>query len=96
MSLISRFLQKLAETRDGDGSLLDHATIVTGSGMSNGNAHSHVGIPFVVAGGDVRGGRHVVHTRQSETPHANLMLTIAQKAGVQIDKFGLSNGTVDL
>jgi hypothetical protein len=38
----------------------------------------------------------VVYSRQAETPHANLMLTIAQKAGVKIDKFGLSNGTVDL
>ncbi|MGB7218192.1 MAG: DUF1552 domain-containing protein [Vicinamibacterales bacterium] len=96
MSLLSRFLQKLAETPDGDGSLLDHSTILAGSGMSNGNAHSHVGIPFVVAGNGVKGGRHIVHSRQAETPHANLMLTIAQKAGVQIDRFGLSNGTVDL
>ena len=94
MSLLSRFLQKMQDTPDGDGSLLDHSSILIGSGMSTGNVHSHVSLPFVVVGGGVKGGRHVVEPR--ETPHANLMLTLGQKAGVQMEKFGLSTSTVDL
>ena len=94
VSLFSKFLQKLAKTQDGDGSLLDHSTLVFGSGMSIGNGHSHISLPFVVAGADVNGGRHIVEKR--ETPHGNLLLTVGQKAGVPLDRFGLSTGTVDL
>ena len=94
MTLLSRFLQKMQDTPDGDGSLLDHSSIVIGSGMSTGNVHSHVSLPFVVLGGGVKGGRHVVEKR--ETPHANLLLTLGQRAGVPMERFGLSTSTVDL
>jgi hypothetical protein len=96
MLLLSQFLQKLGQTPDGDGTLLDHSMITIGSGMSNGNAHSHVGIPFVVAGNGVKGGRHLLYPRAAETPHANLLLTVAQHAGVDLGQFGLSRATVEL
>jgi len=93
VGLFSTFLDRLQNTQDGDGTLLDHSRIVFGSGMSTGNVHSHIALPFVVAGA-VNGGRHLMQPR--ETPHGNLLLTVAQWQGLEIDKFGLSNGTVDL
>ena len=48
---IAYFLQKLADTPDGDGTLLDHSLVVYGSGMSNPNQHDHHPLPMLLAGG---------------------------------------------
>jgi hypothetical protein len=91
------FLEKLRSTPDGDGSLLDHSMIMYGSGMGNGNVHSHDPLPTLVAGGacgQIKGNRHV--KVPAHTPLANLLVTISGKAGVEVDKIGNSNGRVDL
>ena len=59
---IAYLLRKLADTPDGDGSLLDHSLIVYGSGMANPNQHDHDPLPMLVAGGGsgrLQGGRHI-------------------------------------
>lgn len=93
VSLFAYFLEKLKATPDGDGSLLDHAAILYGSGMSNSDIHDHVNLPVLVAGGAVKqqkGGRHL---RYSEpTPLANLHLTVLDQVGVKIDRFADSKG----
>jgi hypothetical protein len=89
------FLDRLRSTADGDGSLLDHVTIVYGAGMSDGNSHSPDNLPILVAGGgagQLEGGRHL---RFAEgTPVANLHATLLPKLGVQADRFGNSTGTL--
>jgi hypothetical protein len=90
VSLFAYFLEKLKATRDGDGSLLDHTLYLYGSGMSNGDKHDHVNLPILVAGG--KGGKHVRYEKPA--PLANLHLTLLDKAGVQVDKFADSTGTV--
>ena len=95
--LFAKFLERLRAVPDGDGSLLDHAIVVYGSGMSNGNGHTPYPLPHVVAGGGagrLRGNRHVVAPEQS--PNANLMLALAHKFEVDLDRFGVSRGSVDL
>jgi len=96
VSLFADFLQRLAETPEGDGSLLDHVLYLYGSGMGNPNVHDHTNLPILVAGGAVgkmRGGRHL---RYSEpTPLANLHLTLLEKVGVPVESFADSNGRVD-
>ena len=96
VSLFAEFLQKLAATPEGDGSLLDHVLYLYGSGMGNPNVHDHVNLPIIVAGGaagNMRGGRHL---RYSEpTPLANLHLTLLVKVGVRLDSFADSDGKVD-
>ena len=96
VSLFADFLESLQATKEGDGSLLDHALYLYGSGMGNPNVHDHVNLPILVAGGaagNMRGGRHL---RYSEpTPLANLHLTLLDKVGVKLDSFADSNGTVD-
>ena len=72
IELLSYFVEKLAATPDGDGSLLDHSMVLHGSGMCNGNLHDHKNLPLVLLGGgsgQLRGGRHIKYTEL--TPMAN-------------------------
>ena len=88
-------LGKLKATPDGDGSLLNHSLYLYGSGMSNADIHDHVNLPILVAGGAAgrhKGGRHVKYAEP--TPLANLHLTLLEKAGVHLDSFADSQGTV--
>jgi hypothetical protein len=96
VSLFAEFLQKLAATPEGDGSLLDHVLYLYGSGMGNPNIHDHVNLPIIVAGGaagKMQGGRHIRY--KDATPLANLHLTLLEKVGVRLDSFADSAGKVD-
>src|SRR5579872_2248795 len=93
VGLMAYFLGRLKATPDGDGNLLDHSLILYGSGMSNSNVHNHSPLPVFVAGGAagrMNGGRHVKYPEN--TPMANLLLTILEKAGVHQDSVGDSTG----
>jgi uncharacterized protein DUF1552 len=97
VTLFGRFLQKLRDTPDGDGSLLDHSLMVYGSGMANGNQHTHNPLPTLVVGGANgrhRGNRHLVP--EKNTPMGNFLLAVLDKAGVDADAVGLSTGRVEL
>jgi hypothetical protein len=92
--LFAYFLEKLKATPDGDGTLLDHSSIMYGGALSDGNQHSNVNLPLLVAGGKGRGGRHV--KVESGTPVTNLFVSLMNGAGIEVDKFGDSNGRVNL
>jgi hypothetical protein len=97
VTLFSRFLEKMRNTPDGDGSLLDHALLVYGSGMANGNQHTHNPLPTVVVGGangSHRGNRHLLP--EKNTPMGNFLLAVVDKAGVEAESVGLSTGRLDL
>lgn len=94
VSLFGKFLERLRSVPDGDGSLLDHSLILFGSGMSESNTHSRLDIPTLLVGGEIEGNRHIQTAK--ETPFANLLLTLGNRYGAEMDKFGISNGTVDL
>jgi hypothetical protein len=90
------FVKKMAETPDGQGSLLDHSIFMYGSNMSNSDRHDNYPEPNIVVGGGngkMRlGGQHIVLPER--TPIANLHLTLLQKVGVERDRFGDSTGTI--
>ena len=95
VSLFARFVEKLRSTPDGDGSLLDHSTILYGSNMSNSNAHDHFPLPNLViggAGGRLKGGRHLKYP--DHTPMSNLLVTLLDKTGVRMDTLGDSTGSL--
>src|SRR5438067_13496055 len=95
VQMFAKFLEKLQATPDGDGTLLDHATIMYGAGMADSNSHSPIDIPLVLAGGGagrLKGGRHV---RFRNVPLANLHLTLLDQFGVRIDRIGDSTGPID-
>ena len=96
MSLFSDFLQRMKDTPDGDGSLLDHSLYLYGSGIGNPNVHDHTNLPILVAGGaagGMKGGRHIKYDKPR--PLANLHLTLLDKVGVHLDSFADSNGKID-
>jgi hypothetical protein len=93
VGLLAHLLERLKATPDGDGNLLDHSLILYGSGMSNSNVHNHAPLPVRVAGGaagKMQGGRHVKYPEN--TPMANLLMTILDKAGIPQQSVGDSTG----
>jgi hypothetical protein len=93
IGLFADYLEKLRNTPDGDGSLLDHVIILFGSGISNSDRHTHGPLPtFLVGGGagTLKGGRHLVYPEH--TPLTNLQLTLLRNLGVPAEKLGDSNG----
>ena len=96
VSLFAEFLQKLKDTPEGGGSLLDHVLYMYGSGMGNPNLHDHTKLPILVAGGaagNMQGGRHLRY--EQPTPLANLHVTLLDKVGVRLETFADSTGTVN-
>ena len=91
VALFAYFVEKLHSTPDGDGSLLDHATYLYGSGMGNPDVHDHTNLPIVVVGG--KGGLHIKYG--NPTPLANVHLTLLEKAGIHQESFGDSTGVVE-
>ena len=95
--LFAQYLAKLHATPDGDGSLLDHTTILYGSGISNSSRHSGDNLPLLLVGGGAgtwRGGRHVRFTGKSTM--ANLHVALLDKLGVPVEKHGGSTGKLTL
>jgi hypothetical protein len=95
ITLLAYFLEKLRSTPDGDGSLLDHVTILYGAGMSDGNQHAPEDLPILLLGGNggqLKGGRHVRYP--ANTPLSNLHVTILDTLGVHVDRFGDSAGAL--
>jgi hypothetical protein len=90
-------LKKLADTPDGDGSLLDNSVLLYGSGMSNSNQHDHDPLPILVAGragGALKGGRHL--RAGNDVPLSNLQLALLRKMGVPAQSFGDSTAAFDI
>ncbi|MFN9458696.1 MAG: DUF1552 domain-containing protein [Acidobacteriota bacterium] len=92
VELFSYFVERLKSIPDGDGTLLDHSTILYGGAISDGNQHSNHNLPLVMAGraGGLRGGRHV--EAEAKTPAANLFVDILNRSGVEVESFGDSTG----
>ena len=97
MQEFSRFLGKMRDTKDVDGKpLLENSMILYGSGHSDGNRHTHVNLPLILAGsggGKLTPGRFV---QANAKPASNLFLSLADRMGVQgLKRFGDSTGRFD-
>ena len=95
VSLFAYLLEKLKSTQDGDGTLLDHSMYLLGSGMGNPDVHDHTNLPIVLAGGGagtITGGQHINY--RELTPLANLLLTLLDHVGVDVDRFADSTGRI--
>jgi hypothetical protein len=93
LSLFTKFLTKLQNTPDGDGSVLDHSVLLYGSNMSNSNAHNHFPLPNLLIGGGqgrMKGGRHLKY--DDHTPMTNLLMTTLDKVGIELESLGDSTG----
>jgi hypothetical protein len=91
--VFAKFIDKLSKTEDGDGSLLDHSIILYGSNMSNSDLHNNDPLPNAILGhgyGRIKGGQHLQFPK--DTPHANLLVTLLNRAGVPVEQLGNSTG----
>jgi hypothetical protein len=96
-AMVAYFLQKLASTPEGDGTLLDHSLVLYGTNMGDSNQHIHYDVPHVLAGGAsgrLRGGRHLKY-RSRTVPTGNLLLSILDMFGIQRDAIGDSTGHLE-
>jgi len=97
IDLLARFADRLKSIPDGDGNLLDHSLLLQGSGLSNSDQHSHIDLPLVLLGGGagtVKGGRHLRFPK--DTPMNNLHMSMLDKVGVPVEKFGDATGRLTL
>ena len=93
MSVYAHLIEKMKNTPDGDGTLLDHAILLYGAGMGDGDHHTPVNLPVAIVGGGcgkMKGGRHLKY--ELNTPFMNAGLSILDKVGVDVDKVGDSTG----
>jgi hypothetical protein len=92
---LAYLINRLKNTPDGDGTLLDHSMILYGSSINDGNRHTHTDLPLALIGGGngkLKGGRHIRYA--PETPMTNLLLAMLDKAGVHTDQLGDSTGVL--
>jgi hypothetical protein len=93
--VFAKFVERLKNMNDGDGSMLDHSIVLFGSNMANSDAHDADPLPQMLVGrggGTVKGGQHLNYKK--DTPHANLLVTILDRAGIPADDFkGFADAT---
>jgi uncharacterized protein DUF1552 len=97
VSMVPYFLEKLKNTRDEDGSLLENTLVIYGSPMGNSNVHNHKRCPLFLAGrmgGRLKGNVHL--KAEDGTPMANVFLTLMHGLGLEDAAFGDSTGEFDL
>jgi hypothetical protein len=95
-NIFCHFLDRLAATQEGDGTLLDHSMIMYGSGLADGNRHDHHNLPILIAGGacgTIRPGRHIRYPK--ETPLANLYLGMLHRLDGEAKSFSDSTGPLE-
>jgi len=93
--VFARFVERMAKTQEGDGSLLDHSMILFGSNMSDSNRHNNDPLPSAILGhahGRIKGGQHVHYPQDSR--HADLLLTLLERTEIPIESLGDSGGTL--
>ena len=97
VKLTSEYLAKLAATADGDGSLLDHTTLLYGTCLSNSTQHAGDNVPLLLLGGGagrLKGGRHLKYA--SDTSNANLLVTLMDKFDMPVERIGNSSGRLSI
>lgn len=96
--MLAYYLEKMRSTPDGDGSLLDHAMILYGGALSDGNLHLYTNLPLLLVAGratGIQGGHHIRYP--NGTPMNNLLLTMLDRANVpHVESLGDSTGRLEL
>jgi len=90
MDQVAYYLKRMSETKDGENSLLDSTLVLAGASLADPNNHDHRNLPVLVAGGLIKGNRHVVV--EKDTPMTNMMLSLMDTLGVHADNLGDSTG----
>ena len=97
VAMLAHFVEKLAKTPDGDGTLLDHSLVLYGTNMGNSNQHRHEDVPHVLVGGangKLKGGRHLAYPTKT-VPTGNLLLSVLDMFDIHQDSIGDSTGRLE-
>lgn len=96
MSYFAKFLDRLQNTPDpqGSGTMLDNTMVLFGSPMNDGSSHTTDNLPLLLAGGGFKHGKHIKY--QERMPMCNLLLTMGQNFGLEIDQFNVSTGALKI
>ena len=90
---MARFAKRIQGMKEGEGSILDSAIILYGSNMANSDRHNNDPVPQAIIGkgcGRIKGGQHLHYPQDSQ--HANMLVTVLQRAGVPVEKIADSTG----
>jgi len=90
MEQVAYYLKRMSETKEGEGNLLDHTLVMAGASLADPNRHDHRDLPVIVAGGLIKGNRHVIVDK--DTPMTNMMLSLMDTLGVEVQSIGDSSG----
>jgi hypothetical protein len=90
MEQVAYYLKRISETKDGEKPLIETTMLLAGASLADPNRHDHRSLPVLVAGGLIKGNRHV--TVDKDTPMTNMMLAMMDTLGVHADKIGDSTG----
>jgi hypothetical protein len=94
IKLVRDLLGKLKQTKEDGSNLLDRTTFFLGSNLGDGSSHSVKNLPVLLAGGGFRHGQHLHFDPQNPPPLCNLYVSMLQRLGVEVDKFGTGTGTL--
>ena len=86
----NEFLNKLTSIKEAGKTLLDHTAVLFGSNLGNASSHDWRNLPIILAGGGYKHGSYVAHDAKDNTPFANVFVSLAQRMGLEIDRFGSS------
>ncbi|GGF70748.1 hypothetical protein GCM10011338_23640 [Alteromonas lipolytica] len=93
MQLFADYLEKMASIPDGESTLLDNTFVIRGACIGESNEHDHMDLPIILAGGGLRGNRHIAADKH--TPMCNLLLSVLQQMGIPLESFGDSSGPLN-
>ena len=91
--MFAGFIDRLASTREGDGTVLDHSTILFGSNMSNSDKHNNDPLPSAILGhahGRIKGGQHLSYPQ--DTRFSDLLVTLFDRTNIPVESIGDSGG----
>ena len=92
MKVLNGFLEKLAQTHEGEESLLDRTTLFFSSNLGNASNHDVKNLPVLVAGGGFRHGQHLTLGTTGAPPLCNLYVSFLQQLGLEVDTFASGTG----
>jgi hypothetical protein len=94
MRLLQKTFSRLASKKESGERLLDRTMVLYGSNMGDANIHDNTNLPILLAGGGFKHGQHVVFKRDNNAPLCNLLVSMMQRLGIELQSFGSSSGPV--
>ena len=94
LQVFREFLAKLKVTKEDDSNLLDRTSVFFSSNLGDASTHATRNLPIILAGGGFKHGQHLAFDPKSPPPLSNLYLSMLHRLGINVEKFGSSNGTL--